>query len=77
VVLVIAYHSEGDLIGLLLLLGSAVPRHEAQADVLPRGRGTSPCMPTKLLGFYFYYSIMPLCYVKYHMNQPDLNNQIP
>ncbi len=75
--LVITDHSKGDLVGLFLLLSCTIACHEAQANILPRGSGTSPCMPTKLLGFYFYYSIMPLCYVKYHMNQPKLNNQIP
>lgn len=60
VVLVVADDLEGDLVGLLLLLGRAVPGHEPQSHVLTNPRSTSPCMPTKLLGFSFYSSII-LC----------------
>ena len=76
-VLVVANDTKSNLIGLLLLLGRAIPGYKAESHVLRAVRSTSPCMPTKLLGFSFSSSI--ICYLKYHkpIKFHKLNGRLP
>lgn len=56
-ILIIAYDLEGDGILEFLLFGSSVSGHKSKANILNSEIGTSPCMPTKLLGLSFSSSM--------------------
>jgi len=56
-ILVITYNFEDYLILAFLFFGSIVSGHKAKSNVLNKRSITSPCIPTKLLGLSFSYSM--------------------